>query len=145
LFGDWIRELNNAGSTNRSPVNFDWTRSSAVAKRWPDRSKRDGHIPPQATRQQTPPRGAFVVFGPNRPLRYRRISAPSIQGTSINLLRGRISRCGARRTLGTCPVFAKPVGTNFARSRRFREVRLTRKSNKGAVYQAKCAENARLC
>jgi hypothetical protein len=35
---------------------------------------------------------------------------------------GEFRACGARRTLGTCPVFAKPVGTNFARSRRFREV-----------------------
>ena len=31
---------------------------------------------------------------------------------------------GARRTLGTCPVFAKPVTANFTRSRRFREVPL---------------------
>jgi hypothetical protein len=37
---------------------------------------------------------------------------------------GEFRACGARRTLGTCPVFAKPVGTNFARSRRFREVPL---------------------
>jgi hypothetical protein len=35
---------------------------------------------------------------------------------------GEFRACGARRTLGTCPVFAKPVGTNFTRSRRFREV-----------------------
>jgi hypothetical protein len=35
---------------------------------------------------------------------------------------GEFRACGARHTLGTCPVFAKPVGTNFARSRRFREV-----------------------
>jgi hypothetical protein len=35
---------------------------------------------------------------------------------------GEFRACGARRTLGTCPVFAKPVDTNFARSRRFLEV-----------------------
>ena len=61
---------------------------------------------------------------------------------------GEFRACGARRTLGTCPVFAKPVGTNFARSRRFREVpftapsrivgtiqraQLTRRSNEGVI------------
>jgi hypothetical protein len=32
---------------------------------------------------------------------------------------GEFRACDVRGTLGTCPVFAKPVGTNFARSRRF--------------------------
>jgi hypothetical protein len=40
-------------------------------------------------------------------------------------------------------MFAKPVGSNFARSRRFREFSKKRNSFIDGRFQAKCLENAR--
>jgi iron complex outermembrane receptor protein len=50
---------------------------------------------------------------------------------------GEFRACGARRTLGTCPVFAKPVGTNFARSRRFREVPIAKNPYSAGISKRK--------
>jgi hypothetical protein len=47
---------------------------------------------------------------------------------------------GARRTLGTCPVFAKPVGTSFARSRRFREAPEVKTRLSADVFRRKWLE-----
>jgi hypothetical protein len=45
---------------------------------------------------------------------------------------------GARRTLGTCPVFAKPVTANFTRSRRLLEAPKIKTRRLAGVSKQKC-------